>query len=885
MARSSAGLAIEEARSRRALSLHRADEAVKAYGLARIMAGGLPNYLELSYGQTTLRHEEQYKHYTGWCFPAGSAVITSEGVLAIEDVCDGMQVLTHNGRFRSVINTHQRYHSGELYTFRAVGNRAVTCTPEHPFQVRRSGELSWIEAKDIIVGDILTVPTIQESIDKEFYQVEIENPTCSPNDPRRSYGRSVEIDIALMELIGLYLAEGHVRYYRKNSGNKSPATVAFSYGDEEESLHIFTIEQMARLFNAGSPVVAKTAGCTTLVFSSRVAAEFFSQFRPGASRKFIPRWILELPTEKLMAMVRGYWIGDGCVHGRKLSSSSASIDLTFGIRLALLKGGVYAAMCPISGAREIEIGGKVYQRKDQHALVVTGHNYEEFCKAVQWGREEDQGNQHTTSGRSITSVLEGCAHTPVRSITREQVENCTVYNLEVEEDNSYTVEGIAVHNCYVAITRIATRIAGQRIKMGRKVEEPSPLSWAWDRPPGRKLPDEDRWRAPTFVKTLDTDIEQIESHPLLEALADPNPIMVPWTLLFHTIASLLITGKTYWWFIEGDDGLQIWPVPSDWVTPVHTDDELFVAYRVRPLGGVGTEGQLVDADEMAYFYLPDPGAPIGAVSPLQSQAPAIAVEEQMQIAQYRSMKNGVNPGVMIMAGRHPSMTGIGEGPRVILSPSQKRELYAAVKQSWQGAANFNTPIIVDGGLIQGVERFTLTPQELDFLQSETMVKARIFQAFGVSPIIAGEIAGVNRAQAAVADALFTGNVVNPLCELIGQTMTKYIGEDDVYFWIETAQADDAEMKLRNWQVLCQYGAVTKNDLRREIGGLPPVEDGDEYVAPAGAGGSAFGGGAFVPPQPPKQEAETKKPPPGTAGEETPATEEEEITEGAGAAAR
>ena len=432
---------------------------------------------------------------------------------------------------------------------------------------------------------------------------------------------------------------------------------------------------------------------------------------------------------------------------------------------------------------------------------------------------------------------------------------------------------------YCAITRIATRVAGQKIKMGRKVEEPSPLSWAWDRPPGRKLPDEDRWRAPTFVKTLDTDIEQIESHPLLEALADPNPIMVPWTLLFHTIASLLITGKTYWWFIEGDDGLQIWPVPSDWVTPVHTDDELFVAYRVRPLGGVGTEGQLVDADEMAYFYLPDPGAPIGAVSPLQSQAPAIAVEEQMQIAQYRSMKNGVNPGVMIMAGRHPSMTGIGEGPRVILSPSQKRELYAAVKQSWQGAANFNTPIIVDGGLIQGVERFTLTPQELDFLQSETMVKARIFQAFGVSPIIAGEIAGVNRAQAAVADALFTANVVNPLCEMIGQTMTKYIGEKDVYFWIETAHADDAEMKLRNWQVLCQYGAVTKNDLRREIGGLPPVEDGDEYVAPAGAGGSAFGGGAFGPPQPPKEEATMKKPPPGTAGEATPATEEEGITGG------
>ena len=45
------------------------------------------------------------------------------------------------------------------------------------------------------------------------------------------------------------------------------------------------------------------------------------------------------------------------------------------------------------------------------------------------------------------------------------------------------------------------------------------------------------------------------------------------------------------------------------------------------------------------------------------------------------------------------------------------------------------------------------PTEMDFLDSGNgHQESRIFQAFGVNPIIVGEIQGANRAQAAVAEA-------------------------------------------------------------------------------------------------------------------------------------
>lgn len=102
---------------------------------------------------------------------------------------------------------------------------------------------------------------------------------------------------------------------------------------------------------------------------------------------------------------------------------------------------------------------------------------------------------------------------------------------------------------YTAIRAIAQRIAGQDIFVGRIQSTPS----------RRKL------TLPGCSKSLGSRVEPLESHPLLLALSDPNPLQVRWPLMYSTAASLLLTGRSHWWLTADESGkLQVWPIPAHW---------------------------------------------------------------------------------------------------------------------------------------------------------------------------------------------------------------------------------------------------------------------------------------------------------------------------------
>ena len=199
---------------------------------------------------------------------------------------------------------------------------------------------------------------------------------------------------------------------------------------------------------------------------------------------------------------------------------------------------------------------------------------------------------------------------------------------------------------YVAINRVASRLAGMPIRMGRKTQAGVDALIA-DR--------QSRWlgplglaKAPLHVQQKaklvrrkegpSTDVEIIESHPLLTAIENPNVAMTQASLMHVTAASLELVGMCHWWLTGTAQQPEIWPLPSDWVTPVHSETELFVAWKVKPSGSV--KEYVLPKEAIAYFPLPDPSNPVGTVSPTGTQSPAIAVDEQIQVSQFRTFKNG-----------------------------------------------------------------------------------------------------------------------------------------------------------------------------------------------------------------------------------------------------
>lgn len=387
---------------------------------------------------------------------------------------------------------------------------------------------------------------------------------------------------------------------------------------------------------------------------------------------------------------------------------------------------------------------------------------------------------------------------------------------------------------YSIIRIIAQRIAGQPLRLGKMVS-----ASAKKRPDGMVS----KAAMPLFTRSLPAhlkshagDIEPLEDHSFLAAIRRPNQLMVQWSLMFVTVASLELTGRAYWWFFLNEDGaLEVWPLPSSWVFPLHDENRLYYAWEIRP-EGMAAPIQVAGPDICMLGY-PDPSNPLNNVSPLQANARAVVADEAIQEAQRRSFNNGINPGLALIIGRHPDAATSGPGTRPVLDKAQRTQLITAVKQQYRGVVNYDEPLILDG-LIEDAKRITMGPREMDFLNSAALSKERLTQGWGVNPVSMGQLEGANRASSATADDHLCGNVINPKIILISQTLTvcvqRLYNDPSLVAYIEEAHAVDPDYELLVEQAMVDRGAMSRNEWRGRHH-LPPVKEGD----------SAFVGGMEI----------------------------------------
>jgi hypothetical protein len=91
---------------------------------------------------------------------------------------------------------------------------------------------------------------------------------------------------------------------------------------------------------------------------------------------------------------------------------------------------------------------------------------------------------------------------------------------------------------------------------------------------------------PAFVRreVKEADgLEVIESHELLDTLANPNPFHTGSDLMNLMVETRELGGEMYWWLNETPKGLEIWPLPLSWVRPEHAENNLLYNYKVWPL--------------------------------------------------------------------------------------------------------------------------------------------------------------------------------------------------------------------------------------------------------------------------------------------------------------
>lgn len=145
--------------------------------------------------------------------------------------------------------------------------------------------------------------------------------------------------------------------------------------------------------------------------------KWFNDLKSGALLKEIPQWIIDLPKEQLIHFFNGYFSGDG--HSRKdrnlLMISTVSKKLCLGIMQIIIK--LYNVVPSLS----IRVDNRKSTFNNLYSL--------QFCN--------NPKNQIIVKNQICVGLKK----------VERIIKDIEVFNIEVEEDNSYTVNNVIVHNC------------------------------------------------------------------------------------------------------------------------------------------------------------------------------------------------------------------------------------------------------------------------------------------------------------------------------------------------------------------------------------------------------------------------------------------------------
>jgi len=351
------------------------------------------------------------------CFTAGHLVLCEGGYKNIEDVLVGDRVVSHGGRLQSVLRTGSALKRvGDMKGIGFPGG--VTCTPEHPFLARtwraqstkRNGkyakiittsEPSWVPAEDM-VGEQWVALT-------DYATTEM----CSPTDRLT--------DRQAMLMAGIYLGDGWTRGFK----GKNKREVLFGFNERKYADFVAAFPDLSH-----TRVKVRT-GVKVHVSDTKLAVWLKDNFGHGSGGKHIPAWVLGHPYRS--ELLRGYQLTDGSKNANgSWTMNSVSRELAYGVRdLAQTLGWV----------------GSVTKQDTPPTTVIEGRTVNQ--------RPYWTLRIFTQDGSRKSRRIENHLLRKVQSFTR-LAEKQRVYNLEVEGDNSYIVEGMVVHNCQ------AFSVAGSR---------------------------------------------------------------------------------------------------------------------------------------------------------------------------------------------------------------------------------------------------------------------------------------------------------------------------------------------------------------------------------------------------------------------------------------
>ncbi len=327
-----------------------------------------------------------------------------------------------------------------------------------------------------------------------------------------------------------------------------------------------------------------------------------------------------------------------------------------------------------------------------------------------------------------------------------------------------------------------------------------------------------------LMRRLDKGRSEAVEDDLYDLLAyAPNPEMTAFTFWSTIVGCSALTGNGYAQIMRDRTGAveSIWPLHPLRTEPIRQSDKS-LAFKTSDGMNEGSY-RVVAAKDMLHFPLFSMDG-IKGIGPIRAARESFATARAMEKYGARFFANGAQP---------PSLL-------VCKGPAPNPKVQTEIRESWKAAhsgANQHSQGFLFGDW--DVKTIGLDPEDTQFIASRNYTRADIAAMFKISPTMVGSLEKLSNNNWTGQQLSFVVDTIRPILVRIEQecqrkllpSLGRNAGKLFVTFDTTERLRGDWESVIRTLAMARNWGILTGNECREELGYNPVGAEGDVLLTP------------------------------------------------------
>lgn len=327
-----------------------------------------------------------------------------------------------------------------------------------------------------------------------------------------------------------------------------------------------------------------------------------------------------------------------------------------------------------------------------------------------------------------------------------------------------------------------------------------------------------------YVRTGRDKWEPEPDHPLSQLMKQPNPFMSGAQFIEAITSQLYLAGNALIHHITlRGTPVELWPVwELDKIQVVPSRENFIDRYDYRRDG----EPIPLYPEELTHLMFLDPGNPFWGMAPLQAAARVVDTDVE-----------AVRWNKLVLQNRAVT-DGVFSFPNV-LSQEDFETARVQLREQYSGADNARAPWALGGGA--EYHQMSMTPAELDYLESRKFTVEEICAVFGVPLPMVGVYRDATLANIETARRIFWADTVVPFLDGVKDPLNRSItprfgrrGDLELRYDTSKIEAlqEDLTKKIEQLDKLTNRGVPLNVAVQRLGLGIDKVEGGDVGLVPS-----------------------------------------------------